>query len=204
MIVEREKAIAAFVSEPFYTPEIDCGEFLAAGERHKSAETAEAVRTAADGGDASVLLVEKTRKVSAPPRLYDLTSLQRDANRVFGFTAQQTLDYLQSLYEAKITTYPRTDSQYLTDDMVGTAKVVIAALPKVFPFADALSFVPDIPRVTNNSKVSDHHAIIPTLEITKKDLSALPSGERSVLSLIAARLLCAVAPAHIYEAVRQG
>jgi len=217
MIVEREKAILAFVSEPFYTPMIDCGQFNAFGEKREDSDAAEAVRIAADGKDACVLRVEKARKTSAPPKLYDLTSLQRDANKIYGFTAQQTLDYTQSLYEAKLVTYPRTDSQYLTDDMGGTAKSVIAALSGVYKFAGALSgidgqgesgkqgsnkpFIPDIARVTNNAKVSDHHAIIPTMEIAKKDLSSLPSGERNVLALIALRLLCATAPVHHYETV---
>ena len=223
MIVEREKAIAAFEPELFYTPEIYyenqvsdlmkdlivlSGDdenlklsFAAVGERHRNKEEAEAIRIAADGRDAVVLSVEKGRKTTVPPKLYDLTSLQRDANRIFGFTAQQTLDYSQSLYEAKIITYPRTDSQYLTEDMAGNALAVITALTNVFPFADGFSFVPDISRVIDNSKVSDHFAIIPTLVITNVDLSALPSGESRILSLIAARTLCAVSPIHVFESV---
>ena len=201
MIVEREKAIAGFVPEPFYMPEIDCGNFTASGQRYKDMESAEAVRTAAEGSDAVLLLVDKVSKTTASPRLYDLTSLQRDANRIFGFTAQQTLDYTQSLYEARRVTYPRTDSQFLTTDMADTAATVIAAVRGVFPFARELGFEPDISQVTDNSKCSEHHAIIPTIEISTTDLSALPSGERDILSLIAARLLCAAAPEHSYEAV---
>ena len=237
MIVEREKSIADFVSEPFYTPLIECKgmdadgvayTFTAVGERHKGSvvgesdsnsdsngdsnsglESAEAVSAAADGADAVVLSVEKANKTTAQPRLYDLTSLQRDANRIFGFTAQQTLDYAQSLYEAKHITYPRTDSQYLTEDMKDSTLAVISSLlksssktsAKLLNFANALSFAPDISKTINNSKVSDHHAIIPTLEATKADLSALPSGERDILSLIATRLLCAVAPIHKFETV---
>lgn len=134
MIVEREKAIAAFVQEPFYTPEIDCGRFTAIGERHGGIESAEVVRAAADGADAVCLPVEKAHKTTAQPRLYDLTGLQRDANKIFGFTAQQTLDYTQSLYESKRVTYPRTDSQYLTEDMKDTALAVIGSLSGAFSF----------------------------------------------------------------------
>jgi DNA topoisomerase-3 len=199
MIVEREKAIAAFVSETFYTPQIDCDGFIAVGERFGDFEAAEAVRVAADGADAVFVSVEKTKKTASPPKLYDLTSLQRDANKIFGFTAQQTLDYTQSLYEAKRVTYPRTDSQFLTEDMADTASAVINSLAGIFPFAHAFSFVPDISKVINNSKVSDHHAIIPTLETAKTDISALSMGERSILMLVAARLLCAVAPVHKFE-----
>ncbi|GHV39791.1 DNA topoisomerase [Clostridia bacterium] len=199
MIVEREKAITAFTSEPFYTPLIDCGGFTADGERQKDLSVAESIRDATDGQDAIVVSVEKAKKTTAPPKLFDLTTLQREANRLLGYTAQQTLDYLQSLYERKLTTYPRVDSQYLTEDMAGTAKRVISAISGVYPFVDALSFVPDIPRVIDNTKVSDHHAIIPTLEIGKADLAALPVGERDLLSLIAARVYCAVATIHEYE-----
>ena len=204
MIVQREKAIEEFVSKPFYTPEINCkdnkNEFTAAGKRYDDLEAAELVRTAADGKDAVVVKVEKAKKTAAPPRLYDLTSLQRDANRIFGYTAQQTLDYAQNLYESKYITYPRTDSQYLTKDMGNTAKAVIAAISGVFPFANALTFAPNISKVTNNSKVTDHHAIIPTLEIKKAKLGTMAVGQSNILALVALRLLCATAPVHRYEA----
>lgn len=147
---------------------------------------AEDIRFAADGKDASVLSVEKTRKTTAPPKLYDLTLLQRDANRLLGYTAQQTLDFLQSDYEKKLCTYPRVDSNYLTDDIGGTAATVIGAVKGMFSFGETVSFSPDIARVTNNSKVSDHHAIIPTIGLGKADLAALPAGERDILTLIAA------------------
>jgi len=199
MIVEREKAITSFVSEPFFVPQIECGGFVAVGERFEDFEQAEAVRAAADGADAVVLSVEKVKKTTASPKLYDLTSLQRDANRIFGFTAQQTLDYTQSLYESKRVTYPRTDSRFLTEDMKDTALAVINSLAEIFLFAHAFSFAPEISNVINNSKVSDHHAIIPTLEAAKTDISALASGERSILTLIAARLFCAVSPIHKFE-----
>jgi len=200
MIVKREQAILEFVSKPFYIPEINCGEFIAAGSRYDDIKAAELVRTAADGKDAVVLKVEKVKKTTAAPKLYDLTSLQRDANRIFGYTAQQTLDYAQNLYESKYITYPRTDSQYLTKDMGGTATAVISAMSGLFPFTNALSFTPNISKVTDNSKVTDHHAIIPTLEIKKAKLSSMSLGENHILTLVALRLLCATAPVHRYEA----
>ena len=205
MIVARENAIAAFAPEPFYTPEIICGDhgkldiFAASGECQKDLESAEAVRAAADGQDAAVLSVEKERKTAAPPKLYDLTTLQREANRLFSFTAQQTLDYTQSLYEKKLCSYPRTDSRYLTGDMRGTADAVIELIQKDMGYTDGADFTPDINRLINEKEVTDHHAIIPTIEISKTDLGALPSGECDILNLIACRLLCAAAPVHIFE-----
>jgi len=201
MIVDREAAIAAFMSEPFYIPEIDCGGFTASGERLNESSAAENIRAAADGRDAVVMSVVKTEKTSAPPKLYDLTSLQQEANRLFGFTAQQTLDCVQALYEKKLCTYPRVDSEYLIEDMKSTAAAVIGCVKKIFPLGRMVSFAPDIARVINNAKVTDHHAIIPTMECGKVDLSALPSGERNILALVAARLLCATAPVHKYEAM---
>lgn len=145
--------------------------------------------------------MEKQIKTVQPPRLYDLTTLQRECNRIYGYTAQQTLDYLQSLYEKKLATYPRTDSQYLTEDMQATAVSLVLWLRDSLPFGKGCNGEPDIDRVTDGSKVTDHHAIIPTVEIARTDLSALPSGERDVLTLIAARLLYATAQAYKFEAV---
>jgi len=201
MIVAREAEIAAFVTKPFYTPEIDTGRFTASGERLTDAESAGAVRAACDGRDAVVRSAERQEKTAAPPRLYDLTTLQREANRLFGFTAQQTLDYTQSLYEKKLVTYPRTDSRFLTDDMRGTAGSVINWLQVNMSFAKGVAFTPDMTRITDNSKVSDHHAVIPTMEAARADLAALPTGELDVFNLIAVRLLCATAPAHTFETV---
>lgn len=133
-------------------------------------------------------------------KLYDLTTLQREANKAFGYTAQQTLDYTQSLYEGKLVTYPRTDSQFLSDDMAQTALDVAKLCDTYFGFG--ISHTPDISKVINNSKVSGHHAIIPTSGIATADLSSLPSGERNILTLIATKLICATAPAHKYEAVK--
>jgi len=201
MLVAREAAIGAFVKEPFYTPVIDCGVFTASGDRTTDKESAEAVRAAADGQAAAVVSVEKQRKTAAPPKLYDLTSLQRDANRVLGFTAQQTLDYAQALYEKKFITYPRTDSRYLTGDMSETVGNIIHNLMKKIGSAD-ISYTPDTARLFDSSKVSDHHAIIPTLESAAKDMSVLPDSEYRVWGMISARLLCASASPHIYEAVK--
>lgn len=201
MLVARESAINSFVSEPFYTPEIDTGDFTASGERLTDEEAAEAVRTSADGRDAHVLSIEKAKKTTAPPKLYDLTSLQREANRLFGYTAQQTLDYTQSLYEKKLVTYPRTDSQYLTSGMEVSLLALIQESVAILPFsADPEDFI-NTACVMNDAKVTDHHAIIPTMSVESADLDTLPAGERSILHMIAVRLLCAVASAHCYEAV---
>lgn len=145
--------------------------------------------------------VEKQVKTVQPPRLYDLATLQRECNRIYGYTAQQTLDYVQALYEKKLATYPRTDSQYLTEDMQATSASLILWLRDHMPFGKNCVGEPDIDRVTDGSKVTDHHAIIPTVEIARKDLSELPFGERDVLTLIAARLLCATGQPHRFEAV---
>ena len=207
MIVSREEAVRGFVSEPFYTPEIDCGQrdaahsFRAAGTRESSFEAAEAVRVAADGRDAVVLSVEKAKKIAAPPKLYDLTTLQREANRLFGFTAQQTLDYVQSLYEKKLCTYPRTDSRFLTSGMEDGLPSLIRETASVLSFVSGIDFPLNTKCVVNDKKVTDHHAIIPTMEMAKTDLSSLPAGERNILHMLTVRLLCAVAPAHSYEAV---
>lgn len=201
LLVRREAEIGAFQSKPFYVPEITCGGFTASGEKQSDKKEAERIRDNCNGQTASVLSVEKQTKTVQPPRLYDLTTLQRECNRIYGYTAQQTLDYLQSLYEKKLATYPRTDSQYLTEDMQVTAVSLISWLRDNMPFGKGCSGKPDIDRVTDNSKVTDHHAIIPTAEIKKVDLPSLPTGERDVLTLIAVRLLCATGQAHRFEAV---
>ena len=222
LIVNREAAVQGFVSEPFYTPEIYCGGFggagaaiddigdsdgtnggtngfTARGERLTDAEVAEVIRSAADGQDAVVVSVEKQRKTTAPPKLYDLTSLQREANRLFGFTAQQTLDYAQSLYERWLITYPRTDSRYLSSDMHGTVTALVEWIQRDMDFNDGADFTPDVDRVIKDSGITDHHAIIPTHSIMNTDTTALPNSECLILNLIACRLLCAVAPVHVYE-----
>ncbi|MEY8433901.1 DNA topoisomerase 3 [Lachnospiraceae bacterium 48-42] len=201
LLVQREADIQAFTSKPFYVPEITCGGFTASGEKLPDKDAAERIRRECDGQRTSVLSVEKQVKSVQPPRLYDLTTLQRECNRIYGYTAQQTLDYVQSLYEKKLATYPRTDSQYLTEDMRATAASLVLWLREYMPFGKGCAGEPNIDRVTDGSKVTDHHAIIPTVEIARTDLSELPSGERDVLTLIAARLLSATAQAHRFEAV---
>ena len=201
LLVQREADIQAFTSKPFYVPEITCGGFVSSGEKLPDKAGAEKIFMDCDGQAASVLSVEKQVKTVQPPRLYDLTTLQRECNRIYGYTAQQTLDYVQSLYEKKLATYPRTDSQYLTEDMQATATSLILWLRDNMPFGKGCAGEPDIDRITDGSKVTDHHAIIPTVEIARADLSELPSGERDVLTLIAARLLSATAQAHRFEAV---
>jgi DNA topoisomerase-3 len=200
LIVSREEAVQGFVSESFYTPEINCGGFAAFGEKQKDAAAAEAVRAAADGRDVSVLSAEKAKKTAAPPKLYDLTTLQREANRLFSFTAQQTLDCAQSLYEKKLITYPRTDSRFLTGDMKDGLEKLVNLTAMKLPFIKVPVPV-NAGAVINDAKVTDHHAIIPTPEAAKADVSALPSGESLTLRLLITRLVCAVAPAHRYEAV---
>lgn len=201
LLVQREADIQAFTSKPFYVPEITCGGFVSSGEKLPDKAGAEKIFMDCDGQAASVLSVEKQVKTVQPPRLYDLTTLQRECNRIYGYTAQQTLDYVQSLYEKKLATYPRTDSQYLTEDMQATAASLVLWLRDNMPFGKGCAGEPDIGRVTDGGKVTDHHAIIPTAEIARTDLSGLPSGERDVLTLIAARLLSATAQAHRFEAV---
>lgn len=201
LLVQRESDIESFISKPFYVPEITCGGFTASGEKITERSEAEKIRMDCDHNSAFVRSVEKQVKTIQPPRLYDLTTLQRECNRIYGYTAQQTLDYVQSLYEKKLATYPRTDSQYLTKDMQATAASLILWLRDNMPFGKGCAGEPDIDRVTDDSKVTDHHAIIPTVEIARTDLSELPSGERDVLTLLAVRLLCATTQANRFEAV---
>lgn len=202
MLVEREAKIMNFKKEQYFMAHILCGGVDAVTERIDSKTEAENVAGACLNGQALVTSVTKEEKTVAPPKLYDLTTLQRDANRLFGFTAKQTLEYTQSLYEKKLCTYPRTDSQYLSDDMEQTAGNVIEAIFGSILFEENRMFNPDIKRVLNSKKVTDHHAIIPTMEIAKADLAALPETERKILSLVANRLLCATGEKHLYETVK--
>ena len=202
MLVEHESKIMNFKKEQYFMAHILCGGVDAATERIDSKTEAEKIAGACLNGQALVTSVVKEEKTVAPPKLYDLTTLQRDANRLFGFTAKQTLEYTQSLYEKKLCTYPRTDSQYLSDDMEQTAGNVIKAIFSSILFEENMMFNPDIKRVLNSKKVTDHHAIIPTMEIAKADLAALPETERKILSLVANRLLCATGEKHLYETVK--
>ena len=202
MLVERESRIMNFKKEQYFMAHILCGGVDAVTERIDSKTEAEKIAGACRNGQALVTSVSKEEKTVAPPKLYDLTTLQRDANRLFGFTAKQTLEYTQSLYEKKLCTYPRTDSQYLSDDMEQTAGNVIEAVFGSILFEENMMFNPDIKRVLNSKKVTDHHAIIPTMEIAQADLAALPETERKILSLVAGRLLCATGEKHLYETVK--
>ena len=194
LLVQREAEIAAFVPEPFYTVQLDCG-FTAATERMKDRSAAGAVVIACEN-KATVQTVARKEKSEKAPALYDLTTLQRDANRTLGYTAQQTLDYLQALYEKKLCTYPRTDSRYLTDDMEKSVPDYVAAAAAVLN-TDAPTAI-HAAQVCNSKKVSDHHAVIPTVSAGSADLEALPLGEREILKLAARGLLRAVSEAHRY------
>ena len=163
--------------------------------------TPKALKAACETAQAVCVSVTREKKTEQPPRLYDLTTLQREANRLFGFTAKQTLDYAQQLYEKKCLTYPRTDSQYLTDDMQPTAESIVSGLWPLLPFAAELDISPQFGRVLNSKKVSDHHAIIPTMEFVQKGFDGLTEGEKKLLSLVCCKLLCAVAAPHVFEAV---
>ena len=202
MLVDRETKIMNFQKEKYYMAHILMDGIDAATGRIDDKNKADEVMGACRNGQAFVTSVLKEEKTVAPPKLYDLTTLQRDANRLFGFTAKQTLEYTQSLYEKKLATYPRTDSQFLSDDMGQTARNVIEAVFTSLMFEENMMFNPDIKRVLNSKKVTDHHAIIPTMEIAKADLAALPETERRILSLIANRLLCATGEKHLYETVK--
>lgn len=191
MVVERNKQITEFQKQKYFNVHLKAGKLEVHKEKIFDEQEGKKIQEKCNGADAVVRSVTKAEKNINPPKLYDLTTLQRESNRYFGYTAQKTLDYTQSLYEQKLVTYPRTDSQYLTEDMKETAENMVLAVQMAFDFG---TFPPkdyDVNRVINNSKVTDHHAIIPTAEIQKQDLSKLSQGERDILMLISQRLLCA-------------
>ena len=200
MIIQRDAEVGGFVKQKYYTADLNCGNFILSSARIDNEKTANNLVSVCDGTEITISSVKREVKTDKAPKLYDLTTLQREANKAYGYTAQQTLDYTQSLYEAKLVTYPRTDSQYLSDDMAQTALDVAKLCDTYFGFG--ISHIPDISKVINNSKVSGHHAIIPTSNIVTVDLDALPTGDRNILTLIATKLMCASAPAHKYEAVK--
>ncbi len=200
MIVQRDAEVGGFVKQKYYTADLNCGNFILSSARIDDEKNANDLVSACDGAEVTISSVKREVKTDKAPKLYDLTTLQREANKAYGYTAQQTLDYTQSLYEAKLVTYPRTDSQYLSDDMAQTALDVAKLCDTYFGFG--ISHTPDISKVINNSKVSGHHAIIPTSNIATADLDDLPVGEKNILTLIATKLMCASAPAHKYEAVK--
>jgi len=201
MLVERDGQIKDFKKEKYFKVHINPGGADAATENIKTKPEAETVQAACDKKQAVCRSLKTEKKTVNPPKLFDLTGLQREANKIYGYTAQQTLDYAQTLYEKKLITYPRTDSQYLTADMGETAAKVIALVKEKIMFGERPDFTPDIARVSDNAKVSDHHAIIPTAELARTETESVPETERNILCLIAARLLCATAAPHVYEAV---
>ena len=201
MLVDRDAAITTFKKEKYYHVRLSLSGVEAASAKIHAAEEAGNLKAACEVAQAVCTSVTREKKTVAPPKLFDLTSLQREANRIYGYTAKQTLDLAQALYEKKLLTYPRTDSSYLTDDMGGTAAQIAALLAGKLPFMQGADFTPEISRLLDSKKVSDHHTIIPTMEFAKTDLAALPESERNILTLAGARLLMACAEPHIFEAV---
>ena len=201
MLAERDAKINGFQKEKYHHVRLKVDGAEAVSEKIISPEDAQAVHAACSGASAVCTSVTREQKKEQPPKLYDLTTLQRETNRMFGYTAKQTLDYAQSLYEKKLLTYPRTDSRYLTSDMAETASCVIHLAAKVPPFGGCASFFPLVELMVSDKDVSDHHAIIPTMEIEKADIKALPVGERTLLLLVCCKLLCASAEPYEYEAV---
>lgn len=195
LLVQREAEISAFQPEEFYTVNLGFGEFSATGERMKDKAEAQRLAENCAGQGATVTSVTQTEKTEKAPALYDLTTLQRDANRMLGYTAQQTLDYLQSLYEKKLCTYPRTDSRYLTDDMEGSVSSLVSCAEGILGVEIADIFAK---QVCSSGRVSDHHAIVPTKESGETDLGALPAGEREILCLIAKQLIMAISEPFVY------
>ena len=201
MLVDRDAKILRFQKEKYYTVGIQSGSLKADSGRIASMDEANTLKSTCAGTSAICTSIKREKKTEQPPKLYDLTTLQREANRLFGFTAKQTLDYAQQLYEKKLLTYPRTDSQYLTDDMLPTAESLVSGLWPLLPFVAGLDLSPQFGRVLNSKKVSDHHAIVPTMEFVQKGFDGLTDGEKKLLSLVCCKLLCAVAAPHVYEAV---
>lgn len=199
MVVMRDAAIRAFKPEPFYSAELKFQDFQAGGERMKEkAEAEKLVAECCQAGSAIITKVEQKEKSEKPPALFDLTSLQREANRQLGFTAQQTLDYTQALYEKKLVTYPRTDSRYLTDDMAPLVPELVSAIQQSFQIQPDAPAPVNAAQVINSKKVTDHHAIIPTKTAAGYDISSLPSGEQAILTMLAVRLICAVGTPCLY------
>lgn len=199
MLVEREGKISTFHKEKYFNVHISKENLTADLEKVKTEEEAKEIAAACNKKQAVVSSLKKETKTVNPPKLYDLTTLQREANRYYGFTAQQTLDLVQSLYEKKLLTYPRTDSQFITEDMESTARQVIGIVSRKLPLFEGRNHEPDIGRITNNAKVTDHHAIIPTVQLENQDLTELPESEQKIIRLVSVRLLSATGEKHIYD-----
>ena len=201
MLAERDAKITLFHKEKYHLLRLMLDGAEAVSEKFTDSAEAEQAAAACKGAAVTCTSVKKEQKKEQPPKLYDLTTLQREANRLFGYTAKQTLDYTQSLYEKKLLTYPRTDSRYLTSDMAETVSCVIHLAANVPPFDGISNFFPLVEAMISDKDVSDHHAIIPTMEIEKADIKALPLGERNLFLLVCCKLLCASAEPYVYEAV---
>ena len=199
MLVERDGKIASFRKEKYFNVHVEKDGLSADMEKVKSEDEAKQIAADCDKKQAVVSSVSRETKTVNPPRLYDLTTLQREANRYYGFTAQQTLDLVQSLYEKKLLTYPRTDSQFITEDMEATARQVITIVKRSISMFSSISNEPDIRHITNNAKITDHHAVLPTVQLEKQDLAALPESELKIIRLVAMRLLSATGEKHIYD-----
>ena len=199
MLVEREGKITTFHKEKYFNVHVQKDGLTADMEKIKTEDEAKAIAAACDKKQAVVSSLKRETKTVNPPKLYDLTTLQREANRYYSFTAQQTLELVQSLYEKKLLTYPRTDSQFITDDMEGTARQVIGIICRKVSIFDDMKHEPDIKRITNNAKVTDHHAIIPTVQLEKQDISELPESEQKIIRLVTMRLLSSTGEKHIYD-----
>ena len=201
MLVERDGKISMFKKEKFHHVKLDLNGVEVLSERFQHLSQAQSALVNCSESEVICTSVTKEQKKENPPKLYDLTTLQREANRTFGYTAKQTLDYAQSLYEKKLLTYPRTDNRYLTSDMAETADLIVHLAAKVAPFDTCSNFYPLVALAVSDKDVTDHHAIIPTMELEKANIKALPVGERNILLLVCCKLLCAVANPHIYDVV---
>ena len=201
LLAARDAKITLFQKEKYHLLRLTLDGVEAVSEKFTDPAEAEQAAAMCKGAAVTCTSVTKEQKKEQPPKLYDLTALQREANRLLGYTAKQTLDYAQSLYEKKLLTYPRTDSWYLTADMAETASCVIHLAAKLPPFDTCHEFFPLVEALVSDKDVSDHHAIIPTMEIEKADIKALPAGERSLFLLVCCKLLCAAAEPYVYEAV---
>ena len=199
MLAERQEKIEHFQKEAFYKVSLTDGKLTVVSENIANEEAADLLAALCNGSTAMVTQMKKERKKSFPPKLYDLTSLQREANRYFGYTAKRTLDMLQELYEEKLVTYPRTDSQFVTEDMKDSVEELVGKMPVLLPFVDYGQLGNGVKRVINNAKVSDHHAILPTKEAVEKGISDLPSDKKNLMMLICQQLVQATGEEYLYE-----
>ena len=199
MLAERQERIEHFQKEAFYKVALTDGKLTVVSENIANEEAADLLAALCNGSTAVVTQMKKERKKSFPPKLYDLTSLQREANRYFGYTAKRTLDMLQELYEEKLVTYPRTDSQFVTEDMKDSVEELVGKMPVLLPFVDYGQLGHGIERVINNAKVSDHHAILPTKEAVEKGIADLPADKKNLMMLICQQLVQATGEEYLYE-----